>query len=136
MRSSLTYQITTYFNHLFLGLFVVIEVALMWFKWYHLPYPGSYLTCDIILLILTFLLEYIRIDLSRAGNLTEKQLPVVISIPIGICSVLGSIYILLWQTYVLRIELILASIQLAFQGIEILHSFILAFGFHKRSVLT
>lgn len=136
MHSSLFYQMMTFFNQWFLSLFSILELGLMGFKYYHLPYPGSYLTCDIILITFTFVLEFFRIDLSRSGNLTEKQLPIIVSIPLGICSVLGSVYILLWQTYVLRIELILSAIQLVFQGVEIMHTFILAIGFHQKSTLT
>lgn len=136
MHSSLFYQMITFFNEWFLAVFSLLELAMMGFKYYNLPYPGSYLTCDIILIACTFILEYFRIDLSRAGNLTEKQLPIIVSIPLGICSVLGSVYILLWQTYVLRIELIFAIIQLAFQGIEIIHTVILGIGFHQKSNLT
>lgn len=136
MHSSLFYQVLTFFNIWFLGCFSFAELGLLFFKCLNLPYPGSYMTCDIIIISLGFLLEYFRIDLSRTGNLTERQIPIVASIILGLTSILGSVYILLWQTYVLRIELILSIIQLVFQGLEISSSCILLIGFHKKSTLT
>jgi transmembrane protein 216 len=135
MHTSLFYQVITFFNLWFLGSLTIIECLLLIFKATYLPYPGSYLTCDIILIAFALLLEYFRIDLSRSGNLTERQVPIVASLILSIATVLGSVYIFLWQTYVLRLELILASIQLVFQGIEILYSLILIIGFHKKSSL-
>ncbi len=43
---------------------------------------------------------------------------VIMSIVISIPSLLGTIYLLIWQTYVLRIEVILSAIQITFIGLE------------------
>lgn len=43
---------------------------------------------------------------------------VIMSIVISIPSLLGTIYLLIWQTYVLRIDVILSAIQITFIGLE------------------
>jgi len=54
------------------------------------------------------------------GNLTEHVLTVVMSLVFTITSLIGFIYLLLWQTYVLRVDVILNSIEIAFICLEII----------------
>jgi len=133
MHTSLLFQIVTFFNLWFLGFFSILELAALFFKRVYLPYPPSYLACDVILIILSLLVEFLRIHLSRNGNLTERQIPILASLAFSFTSVLGSVYILLWQTYVLRLEIIFSCIQAAFQGFEIFYCCVLVIGFHKKS---
>jgi len=57
---------------------------------------------------------------ARKGNLTEKIVGVIVSILLSVPAILGAIFYLYWQTYVTRADVILASIQLAFVGLELL----------------
>ena len=58
------------------------------------------------------------------GNLTERVVAVVLSLVITVPAVFGNIYLLIWQTYVLRVEVILNAIQLSFMGLELLFGII------------
>ena len=49
---------------------------------------------------------------------------VLISLILTLPALFGSLYLLLWQTYVLRVEVILNAIQLAFIGFETLFGII------------
>ena len=62
--------------------------------------------------------------LGMKGNLTERVVAVVLSLVITVPAVFGNLYLLIWQTYVLRVEVILNAIQLAFMGLEILFGII------------
>lgn len=135
MHSSVFFQILTFFNLWYLLIFTIAEIALYIFKFLHLPYPGSYATCDILILLFALILELIRIIIGRNGNLTERQVPIITCLVLTVPCVLASVYVLLWQTYVLKIEIILSSIMFVFQGIEFLYCNILAVGFAKRSGL-
>ena len=56
---------------------------------------------------------------------------VVWSLLLSVVSVMGALYFLLWQTYVLRVEVILCAIQLAFIGLELVFGFISAITFAR-----
>lgn len=135
MHSSAFFQILTFFNLWYLVIFTIAEVILYVFKFMHLPYHGSYAACDILILIFALVLELLRIQVGRNGNLTERQVPMIACLVLTVPCVLAAVYQLLWQTYVLRIEIILASVMFVFQGLEILYCNILAIGFTKRSGL-
>lgn len=93
------------------------------------------MVCDLLIFGCALILELIRLKLGRAGNLTETRLPILGCLCLTIPSTLASIYLLLWQTYILRIELILASINIVFHGLEIFYCIILAIGFTTSSEL-
>jgi transmembrane protein 216 len=61
---------------------------------------------------------------GRKGNLTERSLAVAICLVFSLVGALGAIYYLLWQTYVLRCEVILVAIQLVFIGFEVIFSIV------------
>lgn len=135
MHSSVFFQILTFFNLWYLAIFTLAEIALYIFKFFYLPYPASYAACDIIILVLALILELLRIEMGRNGNLTERQVPIIACLILTVPCVVAAVYVLLWQTYVLRIEIILSSIMFVFQGLEILCCNILAIGFTKRTGL-
>lgn len=62
--------------------------------------------------------------LAQKGNLTERIVGVLVSILLSIPAVLGALYLILWQTYVLRVDVILASIQVVLIGLELIFGII------------
>jgi transmembrane protein 216 len=61
---------------------------------------------------------------GRKGNLTEQIIGVVVSVVLSIPAIFASLFLLLWQTYVLRVEVILSGIQLAFIGLQLIFGII------------
>ena len=49
---------------------------------------------------------------------------VVLCIGLSIASVFGAVYMLIWQTYVLRVEAVLAAIQIVFIALEFIFGII------------
>ncbi|XP_069037853.1 transmembrane protein 80-like isoform X3 [Lepisosteus oculatus] len=83
-----------------------------------LSYPDRDLALDLALLFLMAVLEAVRLYWGVRGNLKESQQSVGICLAITLASVLLSIYFLLWQTYVLRADVILNSILLSLYGLQ------------------
>lgn len=54
----------------------------------------------------------------------------LLSLLLTVPAALSSVYFLLWQTYVLRLDVVLAAVQLGFQALQSLFalSSVLAFG--------
>ncbi|CAI9578798.1 unnamed protein product [Staurois parvus] len=81
-------------------------------------YPDSNLALDLGLLFLMVILEFVRLYLGTMGNLTEEELPLGSSLLLTIGNVFLSIYFLVWETYILRADLIINGILLVLYGLE------------------
>ncbi|KAJ8315020.1 hypothetical protein KUTeg_007170 [Tegillarca granosa] len=123
-RSSLPYQVLLYINAWYFGFFFLCEILIFIFKGETLPYAENVLPAEVILVFILAGIEALRIFFAQKGNLTERIPGVVVSILLSIPAILGAIFLLLWQTYVLRIDVILAAIQLAFLGLELIFGII------------
>jgi len=119
VNSSLTYEILLYLNSYYFGMFALTEFGIAAFKVLHLPYPTGTFVSELLILVFLCCTESARIFMGRKGNLTEKTAPVLVSLALCVPSILGTIYFLIWQSYVLRLEVILCGIQLAMQGLEL-----------------
>lgn len=95
---------------------------------------------DFGILMAVCVIEVFRVILARRGNLTEKSMyariitmkvhtnlkiyisdwPVVLAIMLTIPSVLGVVYLMIWQSEVLRFEYIICTIQLGLCVLEII----------------
>ena len=131
--SSLFLQILLYFNRWFVGLFVVLNIATFTYKGYYLPYPSRTpgLGIDVTSVFIFAILESFRIFTASLGNKTEQIPPLFISIFLGIGSVVMNVFFLEWQIYVLRIDVILNGISIAFIGLEILFCLVACVRFSK-----
>ncbi|KAM6322075.1 transmembrane protein 80 isoform 1-T1 [Podargus strigoides] len=83
-------------------------------------YPDDFLAHDLALLFLMAILEALRLYLGVHGNLTEEEAPLGLSLVITVGSVILSVYFLVWQTYVLRADVIVNSLLLVLYGLEVL----------------
>ncbi|XP_033011673.1 transmembrane protein 80 isoform X1 [Lacerta agilis] len=81
-------------------------------------YPDDFLALDLILLFIMAVLEAIRLYFGTKGNLTEEEYPLGISLVITAGSIILSIYFLVWQTYVLRADVIINVVLLVTCGLE------------------
>ncbi|XP_050464145.1 transmembrane protein 216-like [Cataglyphis hispanica] len=112
-NSSLTYEILMYLNSFYFGMFAVCEFGMGLFKVANFPSPGTSKTLtEFALLFFLMATESGRIYLGRKGNLTERGIPIFIGIVLTVPSMLATLYFLLWQSRVLKLEMILCSIQL------------------------
>ena len=144
VRSSLPLQILLYLNQWYDLFWVLIEALVFVFKGQTLPFATSVLAGEIILFIVLFFLDLFRIYFASKGNLTERNIGIVISLVIAlpciagiylewqntinknqrliifVLSNKGYVYLLVLQHYVLRVELIINAIQLGLMALEIL----------------
>ena len=123
-HSSLPYQIVLYLNGWYLTAFMICELLLLIFKTSILPYPRGNIVAEVFLMTFFVGTESVRIFMGKKGNLMEQIMPLALSIVFAAPSVLALLYLLLWQTYVLRIEVVLISIQLIFEAVELMFAFL------------
>ncbi|XP_064396929.1 transmembrane protein 216-like [Halichondria panicea] len=109
--SSLPLQVVLYFNGWFLVLFYIAEMALLIYKaTTSASYPPGNLAAEVILLLILCLLDIIRIYYGAKGNLTERKLPLLLSLLFVPPLVGGYLYLTVWQTTIHRLEYVLLAL--------------------------
>ncbi|KAF7245515.1 Transmembrane protein 80 [Varanus komodoensis] len=81
-------------------------------------YPDNLLMLDLILLFVMAILEAIRLYFGTKGNLTEEEAPLGVSLVITVGSVVLTVYFLVWQTYILRADVVINVMMLVMYGLE------------------
>uniref|UniRef100_A0A4W5PDM6 Transmembrane protein 216 n=1 Tax=Hucho hucho TaxID=62062 RepID=A0A4W5PDM6_9TELE len=113
--SSTPLQVLFYLNGWYFSAYFLAEGLMFVYKGLLLPYPPATLTLDGVLLLVFFGLESLRISYGWKGNLTECSLAMSVSVLVP-CTVL-SVYYLMLQTFVLRLEFILNAVLLSFYSL-------------------
>ncbi|KAI4874750.1 hypothetical protein NFI96_028368 [Prochilodus magdalenae] len=127
-------QVLLYLNSWYFAAFFVAEVLMFVYKGVLLPYPQANLILDIVLLLLYAGLETLRLFYGWKGNLCERSLTLSVSVFVLVpCTVL-SVYYLLLQTFVLRLEFILNAVLLCFYGLELILGLMTISSFSRASI--
>ncbi|XP_072277766.1 transmembrane protein 80 [Pyxicephalus adspersus] len=125
--SSVPLQILLHVNVLYYVFYFLATLLMIIYKSQEFSYPDSNLALDLGLLFLMAILESVRLYLGTMGNLTEEELPLGSSLFLTLGNVLLSVYFLVWETYVLRADLIINGILFVLYGLEaILEMFTIA----------
>ncbi|XP_064922543.1 transmembrane protein 80 isoform X2 [Columba livia] len=116
--SSLPLQILFYVNGIYYIFYFLVTLAMIVYKSQVFSYPDDFLARDLALLFIMAILEALRLYLGCKGNLTEEEAPLGLSLAVSVGSVVFSVYFLVWQTYVLKADVILNSVLLCAYGFE------------------
>ncbi|CAM5149596.1 unnamed protein product [Natator depressus] len=116
--SSVPLQILFYLNGFYYIFYFLATLLMIIYKSQVFSYPDNYLGLDLALLFIMATLEAIRLYLGTKGNLTEEEIPLGISLMITVGSIMLSVYFLLWETYVLKADVIINAILLFTYGLE------------------
>uniref|UniRef100_A0ABM5F8I1 Transmembrane protein 80 isoform X3 n=1 Tax=Pogona vitticeps TaxID=103695 RepID=A0ABM5F8I1_9SAUR len=116
--SSVPLQILFYLNGVYYIFYFLATLLMIVYKSQVFTYPDNFLTLDLILLFIMAILETIRIYFGTKGNLTEDEAPLGFSLVITGGSIVLSIYFLVWQTYVLRADVIINVVLIIIYGLE------------------
>ncbi|XP_034272694.1 transmembrane protein 80 [Pantherophis guttatus] len=116
--SSVPLQILFFLDGIYYVFYFLAALLMIIYKSQIFTYPYSLLTLDLVLLFFMALLEVIRLYFGTKGNLREEEAPLGISLGITVGSVLLSVYFLVWQTYILRADVIINVVLLVAYGLE------------------
>ena len=116
--SSLPLQILIYFNGWYCVAYFQIEALLFIYKDHHFYYPPDIMAWEASMLSMLAIMEVVRLFLASKGNKTESMRPMLWAILISFPIITGYVWFLRLQTYVMRLEIILAAIGLSFVGLE------------------
>ncbi|XP_071827942.1 transmembrane protein 216-like [Apostichopus japonicus] len=131
--SSLPLQILLYLNGWYFGFFWICELLMYIYKGSILPYPSQNIIGEVILLFMLAIIEGVRLFFGTKGNLTEKVVHLAVSVALLLPVSFGTLFVLLWQTYVLRAEIILCSILLIFFFLEVIFEIVTLITFGRAA---
>ncbi|KAM6393234.1 transmembrane protein 80 [Pluvialis apricaria] len=118
LLSSVPLQILFYINGIYYIFYFLATLAMIVYKGEVFSYPDDFLAPDLALLFIMAILEVLRLYLGSKGNLTEEEAPLGLSLVITVGSVILSVYFLVWQTYVLKADVIINAVLLFTYGLE------------------
>ncbi|XP_032078846.1 transmembrane protein 80 [Thamnophis elegans] len=116
--SSVPLQILFFLDGIYYVFYFLAALLMIIYKSQIFTYPYNLLTLDLVLLFFMALLEPIRLYFGTKGNLREEEAPLGISLGITVGSILLSVYFLVWQTYILRADVIINVVLLVAYGLE------------------
>ncbi|NXJ07062.1 TMM80 protein, partial [Odontophorus gujanensis] len=116
--SSIPLQLLFYINQFYYIFYFVVTLTMIVYKSHVFSYPDQFLALDLTLLCIMATLEVLRLYLGSRGNLAEDEGPLGLSLAIMIGSIVLSVYFLVWQTYVLKVDVIINSVLLLMYGLE------------------
>ncbi|KAK3558293.1 hypothetical protein QTP86_014686, partial [Hemibagrus guttatus] len=123
--SSVLLQILLYLSAFYSLFYFLSSLCMIIYKSQMLSYPDKYLALDVCLLLLMAAFEILRIywaiSLSSSGvrgNLQESERYVGASLLLTGATLLLAVYFLVWQSYVLRADVIINAILLCIYGLS------------------
>jgi|EP00161_Ancyromonas_sigmoides_P006782 transmembrane protein 216 len=131
--SSLPLQVLVYFNEWFNYIFVIATLLLMVYKRVEFPYPGSLWGREFSYIFLFALIEWPRLFLASRGNKTEQGGVLAASLLLTLPSGAFALYFIRWQTYVLRIDVVLNGFLFTFMGLEFILAIFAILTFKKNA---
>ncbi|KAM9557455.1 transmembrane protein 80 isoform 1-T1 [Guaruba guarouba] len=116
--SSVLLQLLFYVNGIYLIFYCLATLAMLLYKSQAFSYPEDFLSVDLTLLAIMAIAEVLRLYLGVRGNLTEEEGLLGLSLVMTVGSVFLAVYFLVWQTYVLKTDIILNTVLLLLYGME------------------
>ncbi|XP_078405146.1 transmembrane protein 216-like isoform X1 [Cetorhinus maximus] len=112
-------EVLLFLNSWYYAAYFVAEILLFIYKSLLLPYTSVNLVLDLVMLFLYLGVEVTRIFFGSKGNLSQRKVPLTISLVLLGPSTIMAIYYMLLQTYVLKLEVTINAILLVFYIFEL-----------------
>uniref|UniRef100_A0A061S6C2 Transmembrane protein 216 n=1 Tax=Tetraselmis sp. GSL018 TaxID=582737 RepID=A0A061S6C2_9CHLO len=132
VQTSVFLQVFIYFGGIFDAVWWLCELVLFVWKGIRLPYPTANFTLEFIFLWLYLIIGPPRLHLSSRGNKSESKSMVLFGLILSLPLVALHIYYMLFQTFVLRLELLLNAASLFFIGMQVIFMLYCLFNFRSR----
>ncbi|XP_075883274.1 transmembrane protein 80-like isoform X2 [Nelusetta ayraudi] len=116
--SPLTFQLVLHVTSAYFVFYFMITLGLIIRKSLVLPYPTDALACDVTLLLLLAALDVVHFFCGVKGNLSESEGYILANLVATASTILLTVYFLVWQTYVMRADVIISSILLVAFGLD------------------
>ncbi|XP_068459590.1 transmembrane protein 80-like [Clinocottus analis] len=116
--SSVTFHLLLNLTTVYFVFYFLFELGLIIRKSLVLTYPTDALVYEVCLLFLLAGLEFLHVFSGVRGHLTENEGLILMNLIITGTTTLLTVYFLVWQTYVMWVDVILSSVLLVFYGLD------------------
>ncbi|XP_022045408.1 transmembrane protein 80-like [Acanthochromis polyacanthus] len=116
--SSVSLQILLKLTAVYFVLYFLFTLGLIIRKSLELSYPADAVLCDVGLLFLLAALELLHFFCGVKGNLTESEGYILGNLIVTGTTILLTVYFLVWQTYVVRADVIISSVLLVVYSLD------------------
>ncbi|XP_034391420.1 transmembrane protein 216 [Cyclopterus lumpus] len=116
--SSVTFQLLLNLTTAYFVFYFLFTLGLIVRKSLVLTYPTDALVYDVCLLFLLAGLDCLHLLSGVRGHLTENEGLILTNLIVTGTTILLTVYFLVWQTYVMRADVILSSVLLFFYGLD------------------
>ncbi|KAL7749965.1 hypothetical protein RI367_004480 [Sorochytrium milnesiophthora] len=117
--SSLPLQIIIHVDYFYAGFALLCTAFGLIYKGAVLPYPSGVYAIELSILVLLAGMESTRLYLGSCGNKTEAVVPLALFLALSGVSAFGYLYYILWQTYVLRWDVWINAVGVAFIPLQL-----------------
>lgn len=115
--TSLYFQSFLYYDNMLTNLLLPFQLFLFIYKYNSLVYSTNTMAGEIILLILAFFLNLLRLHLGNTAN-KSKSIPRFIGYYfLTLTIIMGFVYMIVWQPYVYWLEFIMYIMAIVIVGI-------------------
>ncbi len=99
-KASLYYQTFLYYDGLYTGILLPFQLFLFIYKYNSLYYTTTVMALEVILLIVAFFLNLIRLNLGGSGNKGKLIGKIIGYLIITAIIIVGFVYMIVWQNYI------------------------------------
>jgi len=120
LQSTLPLQVFLYFHPYYWILFYIASIIMLIYKSVQFPYPRDILGLEATALSFLAVVDAGRLVLGNKGNLTQARLPLLLFLILSAPVILGHVFFLEYQTYVMRLDQVINIIALVFVCSEVI----------------
>ncbi|ORC93481.1 uncharacterized protein TM35_000013580 [Trypanosoma theileri] len=120
---SLCFQLLLYCCCGWSCIWFIVTLSLLIYKGTVLYFPPAAQPMEIVSSFLLLMVDVAAFFLGSRGNITEETTPMIFSIILLLVAVLGAMYYMWFQTYVMMLDLAFSATLLAFNGLGLLAGF-------------
>lgn len=115
--SSLYFHVLLYYDNLYTMALIPFQLFLFIFKYNSLYYTTGTIAGEIILLVLAFFVNWMRITAGEVANKGKNGVRYIFYFLFSILITIGYVYLLVWQSYIYWLECIMYIIGLIIIGL-------------------
>ena len=127
--ASLTLQIFITLDYYVQWIFTLITGLLLSYKIYQFSFPIGIFFLETLFVLLLALVQFTRLFLGSRGNKTESSTVTFFFLLLTIATIIGNLYFLQLQTYVIVVEVAIGFLSIGFSILEILFGIVAAIEF-------
>lgn len=98
--SSLYFHVLLYYDSLYTMVLIPFQLFLFIYKYNSLYYTTTAMAAEIILLLLAFCINWLRISVGGVANKGKNGVRYVFYFLFSIVIVMGYVYLIVWQSYI------------------------------------